>query len=230
MPLPAVAVAGLIAFGILAKHSNNVSNAPTSGAGGEPVDESGSSPTPLSPAASGSIMSPDTAYRLIQSGAFSQVLDGAMISKWFSWREFFASSSLTTAAAKQRVPLSAYQNAAKHARNLDRVREIYGLPMSIVSWYRPTSKTSHGVGSGTDFGVSWDTANAIFRAFIKAGWEGGLGKSTAPSSVNRLHADSWSGVAARPPGALVTWGYTSGPSGYWYNASLAQLKESAGIS
>lgn len=218
-------IGGIAAIGVLTLAAHQPAQATTSPqpslpSSGNPIPD----PAPVPPG--GGILSPEQAYQLVQGNQFSTVL-AHNISQYFTWTEFFSSSQLSSATAKKAVPLAYYQNAKKHADRLDTVRRICPIDMPVISWLRPNSPTSHGVGSGTDFGGGWVEKNTMFKAFLSAGWTGGIGKSYAPTATTYLHADSWDDIQHRPAGQLICWKYDA--AGNWSTTTLSTLKATAGV-
>lgn len=116
----------------------------------------------------------------------------------FTWGE--ATKGLT------RIPpdLKVVQNIIRVARKLQEVRDFYGKPITITSWYRPpavnksvggVSNSRHLVGDGVDFIVHGVHPLTVYKD-INTLWGnfGGLGKS-----ANFTHADG--------RGKAVRWKY-----------------------
>lgn len=153
-------------------------------------------------------LSPAAAYELLRAGRYKEVLP-KKISKYFYWKEVFTSSAFNNKNYYKTTPLSVLNNAKRHADKLDRVREVYGSPMSIASWYRPAeynraiggaTNSQHIQGTATDFNGSYNTKRAIYNAAKSIGWQGGMGISNGNFAVTKLHLDS---------GSTRYWAYNS---------------------
>ena len=141
-----------------------------------------------------------TASVFINTGQFDAIAN-KQISKWFKWREAFVNRSPDEI---KKANLGICKNIVRHARNLDRVRDQYGQPMVIASWFRPfivqATQSRHLFGDGTDFRGSHEEHARIRAAAVKTGWRGGIGISSNRLGVAKLHLDS------RPSGKAV-WFY-----------------------
>lgn len=148
-----------------------------------------------------STMSADTARGLIAQGKFSQVKN-AKVSKWYNWGDVFVNrtaAEIKTGGSNSQV----MRKAQSHAQLIDRLCDKLGRKLSVISWYRPGSKTEHSNGGAVDYGGSRAEHVKIFNAAQQIGWSGGIGMSK-PGYTARLHIDS--------NGQRLGWYYTSSGS------------------
>lgn len=106
----------------------------------------------------GKIITPQQAYDLIKSGWHGNLKD-YKVSPNFNWGEVFTSCSRLEIF---QCPRAYYNNALKQAQTMEKVRAIFGKPVTVTSWYRDKahneavkggSKSQHLLALATDFTV-----------------------------------------------------------------------------
>lgn len=132
----------------------------------------------------GGILSAVDAQKLIKAGRVNDVLK-APVSRWFDWKETVRNAGELKIAADRGV----LSNIQRHAQNMDRLRDAYGKPIVIESWFRSESTTYHGKGLASDIRGNRATHVAIWNKAIDLNWQGGKGIAD-PGHPNILHFDS----------------------------------------
>lgn len=126
----------------------------------------GGSPVVITPPVN--LMSPETAYKLVQQGKYHTDVKNAKLSRFYNWSDLMVSSSINDANRKS-IPLSAYQNAAKLGKALDKlVQATGGKKITANSWHRiQTRSSNHTTGGAVDLGGSLSYAyikNTLYPA------------------------------------------------------------------
>jgi hypothetical protein len=128
------------------------------------------------------------------------------ISRYFFWSDVFLNYGSRRDSVIKAAPWSVFENAARHAKNIDKVRENLKKPMKVSSWYRDLTKnrsigsgdkSRHVQGDATDFEGDKAFQLQILAAARRVGWKGGIGR---PDRIAICHLDS-------RPGANVEWVY-----------------------
>ncbi len=120
------------------------------------------------------------------------------ISKYFTVYE-------VTKGSSERIPTdpSIQQNIIDLAQKLDQLREAWGSPIGIRSWYRPPSINAAVGGHPNSYHISGKAADIYptnrkiyqFQKFVQQNWIGGIGKGARRGFV---HVDT---------GRVRTWSY-----------------------
>lgn len=139
-------------------------------------------------------MSADEAYRLIQSGRYTDV-ENSQISRYFQWKNVFggiARHAPERTGQVKNVPLSTLKNAQRLAFVLDKLREKYG-PITINTWVRMDSTSYHSPKSGlaVDIGAAFSDCRyggVLFNHARTMQEFEGVGYPTKPTQ-NALHLD-----------------------------------------
>ena len=133
----------------------------------------------------------------------------AMVSKYFSVAE-------VTQNDDRRIPIPGSEveaNILALAKELDKVREAWGGPIGVTSWYRPptvnrevggASQSQHLTGSAVDI-YPHNGKDLAFEQFLDSKWGGALGYGQT-SGRGFTHLDLRGGGWERGPGA-IRWSY-----------------------
>ncbi len=88
-------------------------------------------------------VSAEQAYQMIQAGQIFD-LKNSNISRYFDWGEVFANR---TSNEIRTITLQQLKNAVRHAQVLDKVRDAYGKPIHIASWWRDKESNRRAGGA-----------------------------------------------------------------------------------
>ena len=100
---------------------------------------------------------------------------------------------------RERIPDSdeVKKNVIRVARKMDEIREWWGSPIAVNSWYRPWSvnrrigsrSPNHPGGTGVDFrplnGSTWEMQKRFEAEWYNAGrWQGGFGRGAKKGFIH----------------------------------------------
>jgi hypothetical protein len=131
------------------------------------------------------------------------------ISRWFCERD-------VTNGDSRRIPTGGsevYQNVMRMAAELDKIRDEWGQPIGVTSWYRPprinaevggAQFSQHLNGGAADI-YTLNGRDYEFEDFLDRHWGGGLGYGVA-SGRGFTHLDLREGGWRRGPGT-IRWTY-----------------------
>ena len=125
----------------------------------------------------------------------------ANVSKYFTVGE-------VTLRSAERIPTDSLvkQRVVEMARNMDTIREWWGGPLQVTSWYRPwhvnqsigSSAPNHPRGDAVDFrpvhGSVWDLQDRFMDEWYSPGkWNGGFGLGARKGFIHldKRHRRSW---------------------------------------
>jgi uncharacterized protein YcbK (DUF882 family) len=132
-----------------------------------------------------------------------------MISKFFSEQDVINGDDRRIPVKGSEVEIAVYAMAAE----LDKIREEWGHPIGVTSWYRPyavnlevggVSNSQHITGGAVDI-YTLDGREYEFEDFLDRHWGGGLGYGVA-SGRGFTHLDLREGGWRHGPGT-IRWTY-----------------------
>lgn len=100
------------------------------------------------------------------------------------------------------------------AAELDKLREEWGAPIGVTSWYRPrrvnaevggVSNSQHILGSAADI-YTMDGRDVEFERFVSRHWGGAVGLAVRGPGRGFTHVDMRGGAWRRGP-ATLRWDY-----------------------